>query len=80
MPSQSAYIVAARRTAIGRVGGLHKSRRIEELCAPLVGVVLQDSGLDPAQVDELFVGNATQGGNPARLIALAFTGEQESIR
>ena len=71
MPSQSAYIVAARRTAIGRVGGLHKSRRIEELCAPLVGVVLQDSGLDPAQVDELFVGNATQGGNPARLIALA---------
>ena len=71
MPSQSAYIVAARRTAIGRVGGLHKSRRIEELCAPLVGVALQDSGLDPAQVDELFVGNATQGGNPARLIALA---------
>jgi acetyl-CoA C-acetyltransferase len=71
MPSQSAYIVAARRTAIGRVGGLHKSRRIEELCAPLVGVALQDSGLDPARVDELFVGNATQGGNPARLIALA---------
>jgi acetyl-CoA C-acetyltransferase len=71
MPSQSAYIVAARRTAIGRVGGLHKSRRIEELCAPLVGVVLQDSGIEPARVDELFVGNATQGGNPARLIALA---------
>jgi acetyl-CoA C-acetyltransferase len=71
MPSQSAYIVAARRTAIGRVGGLHKSRRIEELCAPLVGVALQDSGLEPARVDELIVGNATQGGNPARLIALA---------
>jgi acetyl-CoA C-acetyltransferase len=71
MPSQSAYIVAARRTAIGRVGGLHKSRRIEELCAPLVGVALQDSGLEPDRVDELIVGNATQGGNPARLIALA---------
>jgi acetyl-CoA C-acetyltransferase len=67
MPSQSAYIVAARRTAIGRVGGLHKSRRIEELCAPLVGVALQDSGLEPDRI----VGNATQGGNPARLIALA---------
>lgn len=71
MPSQSAYIVAARRTAIGRIGGLHKNRRIEELCAPLVGVALQDSGIDPAQVDELIVGNATEGGNPARLIALA---------
>ncbi len=71
MPSQSAYIIAARRTAIGRIGGLHRNRRIEELCAPLVGVALQDSGLEPGQVDELIVGNATQGGNPARLIALA---------
>src|SRR6185312_5240937 len=71
MPSQSAYIVAARRTAIGRIGGLHRNRRIEELCAPLVGVALQDSGLEPGQVDELIVGNASQGGNPARLIALA---------
>ncbi len=71
MPSQSAYIVAARRTAIGRIGGLHRNRRIEELCSPLVGVALQDSGLEPGQVDELIVGNASQGGNPARLIALA---------
>jgi acetyl-CoA C-acetyltransferase len=71
MTSIPAYIIAARRTAIGRVGGLHKSRRIEELCAPLVAAALQDSGLEPAQIDELVVGNATQGGNPARLISLA---------
>lgn len=71
MPSHSAYIVAARRSAIGRIGGLHKSRRIEELCAPIIGAALQDSGLDPAQVDELILGNTTEGGNPARLIALA---------
>jgi acetyl-CoA C-acetyltransferase len=71
MALQSAYIVAARRTAIGRVGGLHKNRRLDQLCAPLVGAVLQDSGLDPSQVDELIVGNASEGGNPARLIALA---------
>jgi len=71
MHSQSAYIVAARRTAIGRIGGLHKNRRIEELCAPLVGVALQDSGVDPGQIDEIILGNSTQGGNPARLIALA---------
>lgn len=71
MSSQSAYIVAARRTAIGRIGGLHKNRRIDEMCSPLVRVALQDSGLDPQQVDELIIGNATEGGNPARLIALA---------
>ena len=55
MPSHSAYIVAARRSAVGRIGGLHKSRRIEELCAPLIGAALQDSGLDAAQIDELIV-------------------------
>lgn len=71
MPSQSAYIVAARRTAIGRIGGLHRNRRLDELCAPLIGAALQDSGLDPAQVDELIVGNASEGGNPGRLISLA---------
>jgi len=71
MPLQSAYIVAARRTAIGRIGGLHRSRRIEDLCAPLVGAALQDSGLAADRIDELIVGNATEGGNPGRLIALA---------
>lgn len=70
MNSRSAYIIAARRTAVGRIGGLHRRRHIEDLCAPLIGVALQDSGLDPRQVDEFIVGNVTQGGNPARLIAL----------
>lgn len=71
MASIPAYIIAARRTAIGRVGGLHRTRRIEQLCAPLVAAALQDSGVEPEQIDELIVGNATQGGNPARLISLA---------
>jgi acetyl-CoA C-acetyltransferase len=71
MASSSAYIVAARRSALGRIGGLHKGRRIEELCAPVVAAVLRDSGVKADRVDEVIVGNATQGGNPARLIALA---------
>ena len=73
-----AYLVAARRSAIGRVGGLHKNRRIEELGAPVLAAALQDSGLEPAQIDEVIVGNASQGGNPARLIALA-SGLPESV-
>jgi len=70
-PDYRAYIVAARRSAIGRVGGLHRTRRIESLTAPIVSAVLEDCGLAPARVDEIIIGNATAGGNPARLIALS---------
>lgn len=71
MELQPAYIVAARRTALGRVGGLHKSRRVEELAAPVVLAVMRDVGLKAERVDEVIVGNCAAGGNPARLIALA---------
>ncbi len=67
----SAYIIAARRTAIGRVGGLHRSRRLETLAAPVIEAALKDAGLKASQVDEIVIGNSSQGGNPARLIALA---------
>jgi acetyl-CoA C-acetyltransferase len=67
----SSYIVAARRTALGRVGGLHRNRRIDELAAPVVRAALEDCGVSPETVDEIIIGNASEGGNPARLIALA---------
>lgn len=66
-----AYIISARRSALGRIGGLHQRRRLEDLAAPVIEAALADAGLEPARVDELIVGNATQGGNPARLIAFA---------
>ncbi len=70
-PLAPAYIVAARRTALGRIGGLHRSRRLEDLAAPVIAAALADCGLAATRVDEIIIGNATQGGNPARLIALA---------
>ena len=70
-PLAPAYVIAARRTALGRIGGLHRTRRLDELAAPVIAAALADCGLTPGRVDELIVGNATQGGNPARLIALA---------
>ena len=66
-----AYIIAARRTALGRPGGLHKSRRIESLTSPVVLAALEDAGLEPGAVDEIIFGNTTAGGNPARIIGLA---------
>ncbi len=74
----TAYVVAARRSALGRVGGLHRNRRIEDLAAPVLRVALEDCGLTPDRVDEVIIGNASAGGNPARLIALA-AGIPESV-
>lgn len=72
-------IIAARRSAIGRVGGLHRQRRLEELAAPVLAATLADTALEPADVDEVIVGNAVGGGgNPARLIALS-AGLPESV-
>jgi acetyl-CoA C-acetyltransferase len=69
--SGTSYIIAARRTALGRPGGLHRSRRIETLTAPIVLAALEDAGLEPGVVDEIIFGNTTAGGNPARIIGLA---------
>ena len=66
-----AYIVAARRSALGRVGGLHRNRRIEDLTAPVLLAALEDCNIAKGRVDEVIIGNASAGGNPARLIALA---------
>lgn len=66
----NAYIIAARRTALGRVGGLHRTRRIEDLTAPVIAAALADAHLTAADVDGVIIGNALAGGNPARLIAL----------
>ena len=65
-------IIAARRTAIGMAGGLHRARGIEALGAAAVRAALGDSGLDAGDISEVVMGNAAGGGgNPARLIALA---------
>lgn len=71
MQQINAYIVAARRSALGRIGGLHRSRRIDALTGPVIQAALADSKINPAEIDEVIIGNATEGGNPARLIALA---------
>ncbi len=71
LSSSHAYIVAARRTSVGRVGGVHARRRIEDLTAPVVRSVLGDCKVNPALVDGIILGNATEVSNPARLISLA---------
>ncbi len=74
-----AVIIAARRTAIGNVGGLHRARSVESLGAAAVMAALADSGVSAGDIGEVIMGNAAGGGgNPARLIALS-AGLPESV-
>lgn len=69
--NRRAIIVAARRTAIGKVGGLHRHIPLEKLAAPVIRAVLADANLSGTEVHALYLGNAAGGGgNPARLAAL----------
>ncbi|HEY0836695.1 MAG TPA: thiolase family protein [Azospirillum sp.] len=72
MSRPRAVIVAARRTPVGRIGGLLRDLSVEDLAAPVIRAVLADAGLEPGEVDDVILGNAVgPGGNVARLSALA---------
>ncbi|MES2143697.1 MAG: acetyl-CoA C-acyltransferase [Pseudomonadota bacterium] len=68
----TAYLIAARRTAVIPRGGAFQRLSIEDLGAPVLLACLADAGINAAQVDEVIVSNALgAGGNPARRVALA---------
>jgi acetyl-CoA C-acetyltransferase len=63
------FIAAARRTPIGTFGGSFKNVPAARLCAAAIKAVLSDSGVDPAELDEVIVGNVLtngQGMGPGR--------------
>jgi acetyl-CoA C-acetyltransferase len=68
----TAFIVAARRTAVAPRGGAFAALEVHEIAAPVIRAALQEAGIAPDQVDELILSNALgAGGNPARVAALA---------
>ncbi|EGO01789.1 hypothetical protein SERLA73DRAFT_132316 [Serpula lacrymans var. lacrymans S7.3] len=74
MSSHEAVIVAASRTPVGSLNGALKT-----FTAPQLGVValkhaFESSGVDPAIVEEIYLGNVVQAGvgqSPARQVALS---------
>jgi acetyl-CoA acetyltransferase family protein len=68
------YLVDGVRTPVGRVGGALAGVRPDDLAARVVGAVVERSGIDPAQVDDVILGAANQAGednrNVARMAAL----------
>jgi len=69
-----AAIVAAVRTPIGDYGGALSPCRPDDLAALVLRQAVARSGLDPARIDEVYVGAANQSGednrNVARMAAL----------
>lgn len=73
--SRDVFICDAVRTPIGRFGGALAGVRADDLAAiPLKALLERNPGLDPAAVDEVFMGSANQAGednrNVARMAAL----------
>lgn len=70
---QDVVIVAATRTAIGTFGGQFASVPAHELGATVIRALLEQSGIDPASVDEVILGQVLTAGcgqNPSRQAAI----------
>ncbi|OLO42179.1 acetyl-CoA acetyltransferase [Alkalihalophilus pseudofirmus] len=68
---KEAVIVTAKRTAVGKVGGMFKDIPPEHLVAPLIQRIVEEVHLDQTTIDEVILGNAVgPGGNMARLSSL----------
>lgn len=66
-----AVIIAAKRTPIGKIGGILKDIPPEQLVAGLIKGIVRESGLVATDIDDVILGNVVgPGGNVARLAAL----------
>ncbi|MDP6932222.1 MAG: thiolase family protein [Myxococcota bacterium] len=75
-------IAAARRTPIGRFQGGLSGIRPDDLAAISIRTVVQQTGIDPALVDDVFLGCANQAGEDNRNVArmaLLLAGLPESV-
>ena len=76
-PATTPVVVAARRTAIGRAHpekGVFRHVRGDELAAAVVRAAVEQSGVDPASIEDVVLGATQQrgelGGNVARCVGL----------
>ncbi len=72
-------VVLARRTAFGRVNGGLSQLTADRLLAPVLAAVLADSGVDPAMVADVIMGNAVGGGGNVARLALLRAGLPVSV-
>jgi 3-oxoadipyl-CoA thiolase len=66
---ETAVIVDALRTPIGRYGGALKDIRPDDLAALVVSQAVQRNQLDPDRIDDVYFGDANQAGEDNRNVA-----------
>jgi acetyl-CoA C-acetyltransferase len=66
---QDVVIVSAVRTPIGRLGGALASVRPDDMAALVIGEAVRRAGVDPAEVEEVYLGCANQAGEDNRNVA-----------
>src|SRR5439155_4103 len=66
---ETAVIIDALRTPIGRYGGALKDVRPDDLAALVVGQAVQRNALDPASIEDVYFGDANQAGEDNRNVA-----------
>ena len=63
------WVVAAVRTPIGRYGGALAAVRPDDLAAAAIKSVVEQSGIDPATIEDVILGCANQAGEDNRDVA-----------
>lgn len=69
MSTPEAFLIGGSRTPVGRYGGALSSVRPDDLAALCIKDVIEKSGLDPAVVNEVILGNANGAGEENRNVA-----------
>ena len=64
-----AVIISAVRTPIGRYGGALAGVRPDDLAATAVSAAVERAGVDPADIDDVYLGCANQAGEDNRDVA-----------
>ncbi len=73
MTSKNIYIVAAKRTPIGKLNGALAGLSAADLGAAVINALICETAIDPASVSEVIMGQVLTGGagqNPARQAAI----------
>ena len=68
-PPSDALILDALRTPIGRYGGVLAGVRPDDLAAHVIAAAVERNGIDGAQVEDVFFGDANQAGEDNRNVA-----------
>ena len=65
----SSFVFDAVRTPFGRAGGALSGIRPDDLAAVTLRAIVERTGLDPARIDDVLLGDANQAGEDNRNVA-----------